>query len=77
MKIKIEYDIDATSRYDYEPSFRTVKKEFEVDEFDVEEYLLEKIEDLEEEELEKMIDNFDYYDERFLEWLERKNEYEN
>lgn len=26
MKIKIEYDIDTTSRYDYEPSFRIVKK---------------------------------------------------
>ena len=26
MKIKIEYDIDTTSRYAYEPSFRIVKK---------------------------------------------------
>lgn len=26
MKIKIEYDVDTTSRYDYEPSFRIVKK---------------------------------------------------
>ena len=26
MKIKIEYDIDTTSRYDYEPIFRIVKK---------------------------------------------------
>lgn len=77
MKIKIEYDIDTTSRYDYEPSFRTVKKVYNVDEIDAEDYMNEKYSDLEEEELEKMIDNFDYYDERFLEWLERKNDYEN
>lgn len=79
MKIKVEYDVETTSRYDYEPSFRTVKKVYNVDEIDAEDYINEKYSDLEDEEFQEMLNDFDYADKDFLEWVDERQEtyYEN
>ena len=64
MKIKIEYDIDTTSRYDYEPSFRTVKKVYNVDGIDAEDYMnelkaLPKLTKVQKERLNELIKKYE------------------
>lgn len=77
MKIAKTYDKNITSSNDFEPCFKTIKETYNVDEIDAEEYLSKFYDS--EEEIEALLEDFDYTDEDFLEWVEEQREahYEN